>query len=123
MKYAPYQNYKPGNSGWLRELPDTWQQIRCRFVMGVNPSPVRLRDLDGADEVSFVPMEAVGEYAGLNLDAKTAQIDELVRLTSGGGSQNALAERKRSLAGLLLEYRQALITAAVTGKIDVRGTA
>lgn len=76
MKYAPYQNYKPGNSDWLREIPNTWQQFRGRFVMGVNPSPVRLRDLDGSDEVSFVPMEAVGEYGGLNLE-RTKQLDEI----------------------------------------------
>jgi type I restriction enzyme S subunit len=76
MKHAQYQNYKPGNSDWLREIPDTWQQIRGRFVMGVNPSPLRLRDLDGADEVSFVPMEAIGEYGGLNLE-RTKPLDEI----------------------------------------------
>ena len=76
MNYALYQNYKPGNSDWLREIPDTWQQIRSRFVMGVNPSPERLRDLDETDEVSFVPMEAVGEYGGLNLE-RSKSLDEI----------------------------------------------
>ena len=79
MKFAPYRNYKPGNSDWLREIPDSWQQIRGRFGMGVNPSPMRLRDLVGADEVSFVPMEAVGEYGGLNLE-RTIPLDEIGRV-------------------------------------------
>ena len=76
MKYAPYQNYKPGNSDWLLNIPGAWQQIRGRFVMGVNPTPVCLRDLEDADEVSFVPMEAVGENGGLNLD-RTKPLEEV----------------------------------------------
>ena len=44
------------------------------------------------------------------LDRKTAQIDELI------------SEEQRSI-GLLKEYRQSLISDAVTGKIDVRGEA
>ena len=42
------------------------------------------------------------------LDYKTAQIDQLI-------------EKKKTLIEKLKEYRTALITAAVTGKIDVRG--
>lgn len=56
--------------------PAAWQQIRGRFVMAVNPASARLRDLDDADEVSFVPMEAVGENGGLNLD-RTKPLDEI----------------------------------------------
>lgn len=239
MKYAAYSEYKPSNSTWLPTIPAAWQQIRGRFVMSVNPAALRLRDLDKTDEVSFVPMEAVGENGGLDLerskpldeigsgytefedgdvviakitpcfkngksaiasglkngvafgttelhvlragkrldkqflfhlttshtfrmlgesemygaggqkrvppefakdfrmplppleeqqtiarflDAKTAQIDALVNLMSGGGaSKGVLAEKQRNLVALLMEYRQALITSAVTGKIDVRG--
>lgn len=68
MKIAPYENYKPSNTDWLPVTSDTWQQIRGRFVMSVNPPAVRLRGLEDSDEVSFVPMEAVGENGGLNLD-------------------------------------------------------
>lgn len=76
MKIAAYKDYKPADSLWLPEIPATWQQIRGRFVMGVNPSPVRLRDLEESDEVSFVPMEAVGERGGLSLD-RSRPIDEI----------------------------------------------
>lgn len=76
MKYAAYSEYKTSDSAWLPTIPATWRQIRGRFVMSVNPAAVRLRDLDEADEVSFVPMEAVGENGGLNLE-RTKPLDEV----------------------------------------------
>lgn len=76
MKLAAYSSYKSSDSAWLSNIPDTWQQIRGRFVMSVNPAAVRLRDLDDADEVSFVPMEALCENGGLNLD-RTKPLDEI----------------------------------------------
>ena len=36
--------------------------------MRVNPNSARLRELKADDEVSFVPMDAVGEFGGLRLD-------------------------------------------------------
>lgn len=76
MKAPPYQRYKPSSSDWLPRIPEAWQQVRGRFVMGVNPSPKRLRELDETDEVSFLPMEAVGEYGGLNLE-RSKSLDEI----------------------------------------------
>jgi type I restriction enzyme S subunit len=76
MKYAAYSEYKTSDSAWLPTIPAAWLQIRGRFVMSVNPAAVRLRDLDEADEVSFVPMEAVGENGGLNLE-RTKPLDEV----------------------------------------------
>lgn len=76
MKIATYKEYKPSDSLWLTKIPVAWQQIRGRFVMGVNPSPVRLRNLEESDEVSFVPMEAIGERGGLSLE-RSRPIDEI----------------------------------------------
>ncbi|MFA7523651.1 MAG: restriction endonuclease subunit S [Halothiobacillaceae bacterium] len=76
MKVMPYEKYKPANAGWLSALPEAWDQIRGRFVMAVNPPPRRARTLDDTDEVSFVPMEAVGEYGGLDLE-RTKPLDEI----------------------------------------------
>ncbi len=76
MKYPSHGEYKTSDSAWLPTIPATWQQIRGRFVMSVNPAAVRLRDLDETDEVSFVPMEAVGENGGLNLE-RTKPLDEI----------------------------------------------
>lgn len=76
MKAEPYKNYKPANAAWLNALPETWGQIRGRFVMAVNPPARRARVLEETDEVSFVPMEAVGEYGGLDLE-RTKPLDEI----------------------------------------------
>ena len=43
--------------------------------MDINRRSIRLRELSSDDEVSFVPMEAVGEYGGLNLDQTRAIAD------------------------------------------------
>lgn len=76
MKAERYKNYKPVGAAWLSALPDTWSQIRGRFVTVVNPPARRVRALDEADEVSFVPMEAIGEYGGLELD-RTRPLEEI----------------------------------------------
>ena len=76
MKAGPYKNYKAANTVWLSSIPETWDQIRGRFVMAVNPPARRARALEPTDEVSFVPMEAVGEYGGLDL-ARTKPLDEI----------------------------------------------
>lgn len=53
------------------------------------------------------------------LDFKTAQIDTLIR-AMGGADEKKQSTKNRNMSRLLLEYRTALITNAVTGKIDVR---
>jgi type I restriction enzyme S subunit len=60
-------------------------------------------------EISLPPI-AEQQTIACFLDAKTAEIDELIA-------------KKRQLIDKLTEYRQALITSAVTRKIDVRGLA
>ena len=76
MRFGQYPSYRPNSIEWLPVLPHTWQHVRARFVLGVNSSPVKQRELDDSAEVSFVPMEAVGEYGGLNLD-RTKLLDEV----------------------------------------------
>lgn len=68
MKLSDYAKTKPSAFKGLGHLPNHWEVIRGRFVMRVNPPAPRLRNLKPEDEVSFVPMDAVGEYGGLNLD-------------------------------------------------------
>jgi type I restriction enzyme S subunit len=124
VKIAAHKDYKPADSLWLPEIPATWQQIRGRFVMGVNPSPVRLRDLEESDEVSFVPMEVVGERGGLSLD-RSRPIDEIGSGYTEFEDGDVVVAKitpcfENGKLALLMEYRQALITSAVTGKINVR---
>jgi type I restriction enzyme S subunit len=57
------------------------------------------------------------------LDEKTTEIDELISQISGArlttkGRRDAVNRSRKSLCGLLLEYRSALINAAVTGRIE-----
>ena len=76
MKLAPYPKYKPSGVEWLGEVPEHWEVKRGRFCIGVNPPSDGLRRLHPEDEVSFVPMEAVGEYGDLSLD-HTRAISEI----------------------------------------------
>ena len=52
-----------------------WDVQRGRFCMRVNPPSDGLRRLSPQDEISFVPMEAIGEYGGLCLDQIRATSD------------------------------------------------
>lgn len=47
-------------------FPSHWDKRRLRFTLRMNPSKGEI-DLDAADLVSFVPMDAVGEYGGIRL--------------------------------------------------------
>lgn len=66
-KYKPYPAYKPSGIEWLGEIPKHWKLKRLRYVADLNPKASGGRKLDSATEVSFVPMESVGEYGGLDL--------------------------------------------------------
>ncbi len=68
MKYRPLEKYKPSGIEWLGDVPHHWEVKRGRYCMRVNPRSDQFRQLKSEDEVSFIPMEAVGENGGLNLD-------------------------------------------------------
>ena len=72
MTLPPYPTYKPSGVDWLDDVPEHWEVKRGRFCINVNPRSSRLRSLQPNDEVSFVPMEAVGEYGGLQLEQTRA---------------------------------------------------
>ena len=79
MKLPAYPKYKPSGVEWLGDVPAHWEVKRGRFAMRVNPPSPRLRALKPEDEVSFVPMEALGMLGGIN-PAKTRILAEV---TSG----------------------------------------
>lgn len=56
-------------------IPDEWKRRRLRFDVEVNPIKSKL-DLPPETQVSFVPMEAVGELGGLDL-RQTRPLDEV----------------------------------------------
>lgn len=63
------------NKNWLSGLPRGWQVKRGRFVFDVNPPSRLLRTLPVDVDVSFVPMEAIGEYGGLDLNQTRSILD------------------------------------------------
>src|SRR5205085_11002359 len=67
-RFKPYPDYKDSGVEWLDRIPIDWDNARLRFRTSLNPSKIEARGLDGAADVSFVAMEAIGEYGGINLE-------------------------------------------------------
>lgn len=75
-RFKPYPAYKDSGVEWLGEIPAHWEVRRLRFLGFVNPSPGELRSAPPSLEVSFIPMDALGERGGLNLET-TKQLSEV----------------------------------------------
>ncbi len=63
----PYPAYKDSGIEWLGEIPAHWEVKRLKYAVTLNPAPTEVRNRGESLEVSFVPMEAIGEYGGLEL--------------------------------------------------------
>jgi len=59
----------------LGQVAAHWDVLRLRFCATINPSRSELNGLPDDTEVSFVPMDAVGEYGGLRLDQTRSLAD------------------------------------------------
>lgn len=68
MSFPRYPEYKDSGVDWLGEVPAHWQVKRLRNVATLNPSKSEAAHLPRDTEVSFLPMEAVGDDGTLNLD-------------------------------------------------------
>ena len=66
-RYRPYPAYKDSGVEWLGEIPAHWEMKRLKYAATLNPTPTEARNRGESLEVSFVPMEAIGEYGGLEL--------------------------------------------------------
>ena len=66
-RFKSYTSCKPSDVEWLAEIPAHWEVKRVKYVAALNPSASEARKLKPDTEVSFVPMESVGEYGGLDL--------------------------------------------------------
>jgi restriction endonuclease S subunit len=58
---------KDSEVDWLGEVPEHWEVARLRFSIKSNPVKSEIDDIERDDMVSFVPMDAVGEYGGIRL--------------------------------------------------------
>lgn len=72
VRYPAYSQYAPDG------FPIAWERKRLRFALKMNPSKSEI-ELDDSDLVSFVPMDAVGEYGGIRLNEEK----ELSEIGSG----------------------------------------
>lgn len=70
MKYPAHGKYKASGVEWLGEVPAHWDVKRLRFACLSNPIKSELKYMQGDEKVSFVPMEAVGEYGGMILETE-----------------------------------------------------
>jgi len=68
MSFLRYPAYKDSGVEWLGEVPEHWEVKRLRNVSTLNPSKSEISNLDRDTEVSFLPMEAVGDDGTLVLD-------------------------------------------------------
>ncbi|WP_218648427.1 restriction endonuclease subunit S [Neptunomonas phycophila] len=59
-----YPSYQVSDSSGF---PEHWQAKRLRFAVKLNPSKNEI-PLSDSELISFVPMDAVGEYGGIRLD-------------------------------------------------------
>jgi type I restriction enzyme S subunit len=64
-----YPKYQASGATGAPELPTHWRSKRLRYLSRVNPSKSEII-LKPDASVSFIPMEAVGEYGGLQLDSE-----------------------------------------------------
>ena len=65
----PSAPMKDSGVEWLGKIPAHWLPKRLRFCMSTNPSKSEIK-LEDDELVSFIPMEAVGEFGGLKLETE-----------------------------------------------------
>ncbi len=74
-KWKSYPAYKDSGVEWLGEIPEHWEVKRLQFDCKINPKGDSL-NLPGEMEVSFLPMECIGEDGRLSLE-KTRTIEQV----------------------------------------------
>ena len=67
MSLPRHAKYRDSGLEWLGQVPSHWTVKRLRFVAGLNPSKSEVWHLAVDTEVSFLPMEAIGEDGSLEL--------------------------------------------------------
>ncbi|QSA98139.1 hypothetical protein [Methylococcus sp. EFPC2] len=74
MKHYP--EYRNSGIDWLGEVPEAWPVKRLKFEATLNPSRQSIAHMDRDEQVSFLPMEAIGDDGSLRLD-ETRPISEV----------------------------------------------
>ena len=66
-RWRAFLDYKDSGVEWLPRIPAHWQVRRLRYACDLNPPKSELRGLPIRTEVTFLPMESVGEDGSLAL--------------------------------------------------------
>lgn len=67
-KWKTYPAYKDSGVEWLGEIPEHWEVKRLKFTCKINPSKSDTSHLPIDMEVSFLPMELIGEDGAITLE-------------------------------------------------------
>lgn len=67
-RWRRYPGYRACDARWNSEVPSHWKVERLKRLTVVNPSKSEVANLDDDTEVSFLPMERIGEDGSLALD-------------------------------------------------------
>src|ERR1700753_1703609 len=70
MTLPTHARYKKTGVAWLGDAPTSWTVTRIRFLATLNPSKREIESLNKNTEVSFLPMEAIGDDGTLDLKLK-----------------------------------------------------
>jgi type I restriction enzyme S subunit len=81
VSFPAYTSYKDSEVEWLGPVPSHWSPTRLRFLTELNPSKSEVSDLSPDTEVSFVPMEAIGESGDLSREQTRPLSDVLTGYT------------------------------------------
>jgi type I restriction enzyme, S subunit len=68
MSLPQYEKYVDSCLVWLGQVPEHWTIKRLRYVAELNPSKSEIAEYDRSAEVSFLPMEAIGDDGSLKLE-------------------------------------------------------
>jgi type I restriction enzyme S subunit len=77
-RYPAYPEYHETGIEWLGEIPAHWEVHRLKYACELNPNKSELSDLSPDTEVSFLPMEKIGEDGTFILD-ETRPLDEVLQ--------------------------------------------
>lgn len=131
-RFKPYPAHKDSGVGWLGEIPAAWEAKRLKTIACVQLSNVDKKAVEGQEPVTLC--NYTGVYcneritADLEFMAATATREQVRRfalraiaafLDRQTAPIDALIARVRNSIDRLKEFRTALISAAVTGRMDV----
>ncbi len=108
---CPYPEYRDSGVAWLGDVPKHWGVTRLKFVARLNPTASNARKLDPDTEVSFVPMEAVGEYGGLDL-SNIARLSDVAEGYTYFGDRDVVVAK---ITPCFENWKGALATGLVNG--------